>query len=184
MSDTCTIIHEFMAHSHHLLHVHAQLLTCCIMHAMRVYWCLLGLLHGALLVCLLHVRGLMLMSLRLHVSGCEARACTEFSGSVKAGSHQEEEYQRWGFPSGRRFTSCLRGGGRSKFSAGRLCTGAGCRFTCPAGNQAQVLGGLLVPLPTRRFLSPNSCHLDAEWVTGNRWAGTGCAVPLSRGSGC
>ena len=31
-------------------------------------------------------------------------------------------YQRWGFPSGRRFASCPRGGGR-------LGTGAGCRFT-------------------------------------------------------
>ena len=30
---------------------------------------------------------------------------------------------------GRRFASCLRGGGRGKFSAGRRCTGAGCRFT-------------------------------------------------------
>ena len=38
-------------------------------------------------------------------------------------------YQRWGFRSGRRFASCLRGGGRGKFSAGRRCTGAGCRFT-------------------------------------------------------
>ena len=33
-----------------------------------------------------------------------------------------------GFRSGRRFASCLRGGGRCKFSAGRRCTGAGCRF--------------------------------------------------------
>ena len=30
---------------------------------------------------------------------------------------------------GRRFASCLRGGGRGKFSAGRRCTGAGCRFS-------------------------------------------------------
>ena len=41
----------------------------------------------------------------------------------------EKEGQRLCFRSGRRFTSCLRGGGRSKFSAGRRCTGAGCRFT-------------------------------------------------------
>ena len=40
-----------------------------------------------------------------------------------------KEFQRWGFRSGRRFASCLRGGGRGKFSAGRRCTGAGCRFT-------------------------------------------------------
>ena len=39
-----------------------------------------------------------------------------------------KEGQRWGFRSGRRFASCLRGGGRGKFSAGRRCTGAGCRF--------------------------------------------------------
>ena len=34
-----------------------------------------------------------------------------------------------GFRSSRRFASCLRGGGRGKFSAGRPDTGAGCRFT-------------------------------------------------------
>ena len=45
-------------------------------------------------------------------------------GQVR-GSHAEEGYQRWGFRSGRRFSSCLRGGGRGKFSAGRRSTGAG-----------------------------------------------------------
>ena len=46
-----------------------------------------------------------------------------------SGSHGQEEGQRWGFRSGRRFAPCLRGGGRGKFSAGWLGTGAGCRFT-------------------------------------------------------
>ena len=50
-------------------------------------------------------------------------------GGVQPGSHGQEEGQRWGFRSGRRFAPCLRGGGRGKFSAGGRCTEAGCRFT-------------------------------------------------------
>ena len=38
---------------------------------------------------------------------------------------EEEGTKEWGFQSGRRFASCLRGGGRGKFSAGRQCAGAG-----------------------------------------------------------
>ena len=37
-------------------------------------------------------------------------------------------HQRWGFQSGQRFASCLRGGSTGKFSAGWRCTGASCRF--------------------------------------------------------
>ena len=37
-------------------------------------------------------------------------------GRLWPGSHREEAYQGWGFWSGRRFASCLRGGGRGKFS--------------------------------------------------------------------
>ena len=46
-----------------------------------------------------------------------------------SGSHGKEEFQRGEFRFGRRIASCLRGGGRGKFSAGRQCTEAGCRFT-------------------------------------------------------
>ena len=41
---------------------------------------------------------------------------------------REGGVQRWCFWSCRRFAPCLRGGGRGKFSAGRRCTGTGCRF--------------------------------------------------------
>ena len=37
---------------------------------------------------------------------------------------------------------------------------------------------------TRRFLTPNSCHLGVDWVSGNQWAGGRCAAPLGQGSGC
>ena len=50
------------------------------------------------------------------------------TGSAQ-GPREEEEGQRWGFRSGRRFAPCLRGGGRGKFSAGPQGTGAGCRST-------------------------------------------------------
>ena len=104
------------------------------------------------------------------------------------GSHGHKEGQRWGFRSGRRFASCLRGGGRGKFSAGRRCTEAGCRFHSPGGNQAQVpgvSGKVRSHLPsTRRFLVSNSCHLDTDWTSGNRWAGRRCVEPHGRGFGC
>ena len=100
----------------------------------------------------------------------------------------EEAEQRRGFRSGRRFASCLRGGGRGKFSAGRRCTGAGCRFTSQEAtrhrNQAGQ-GEVWTHLPsTRRFLVSNSCHLDADWTSDNQWAGRRCVVPHDRGFGC
>ena len=86
------------------------------------------------------------------------------------------------------FAPYLRGGGRGKFSAGRRCTGAGCRFTSQEGNQAQVPGnkGLVrTHLPcTRRFLTPDPRHLDADWTSGNQWAGRRCVEPHDRGFGC
>ena len=55
---------------------------------------------------------------------------------------------------------CLRGGGRGKFSSGRRCTGAGCRFF-PGSNQAQVPAreGAVTPslhpeVPGIQFVSP------------------------------
>ena len=56
------------------------------------------------------------------------------------------------------------------------------------GNQAQVpgvSGKVRSHLPsTRRFLIPDSCHLDTDWTSGNRWAGRRCVEPLDRGFGC
>ena len=49
-------------------------------------------------------------------------------GTGRQGPMGTRRVKGWGFRSGRRFSSCLRGGGRGKFSASRLCTGAGCRF--------------------------------------------------------
>ena len=58
----------------------------------------------------------------------------------------------------------------------------------PRGNQAQVpgrLGKVRSHLPsTRRFLTPDSRHLDTDWTSGNQWAGRRCVVPHDRGFGC
>ena len=69
------------------------------------------------------------------------------------------------FRSGRRFALCLRGGGRGKFSAGRRCTGAGCRFTSHEAtrHRYQAAKGRCGHTPsTWRFLIPNSRHLDVD----------------------
>ena len=69
------------------------------------------------------------------VSAAHAHATTlhgahnPWSDTVWVRSHGHKVGQKWGFLSGRRFASCRRGGGRGKFSAGRRCTGAGCKFT-------------------------------------------------------
>ena len=59
--------------------------------------------------------------------------------------------------------------GRPAADGGRL------QVHFPGGNQVQVPGskGLVwTHLPsTRRFLVSNSCHLDTDWTSGNRWAG-------------
>ena len=65
---------------------------------------------------------------------------------------------------------------------------SGVRVPFPGGNQAQVPGvsGMVRShLPsTRRFLVSNSCHLDTDWKSGNRWAGRRCVEPHGRGFGC
>ena len=79
---------------------------------------------------------------------------------------------------GRRFASCLRGGGRRKFLAGRQCTGAGCgvRTRTATRTRHQVV--------QEESGIPDSCHLDADWVSVNQWAGGRCAAPRGRGSWC
>ena len=80
-------------------------------------------------------------------------------------------------------------GGRGKFSAGAGgCTGAGCRFTSRKATRhryqaCQGRCGHTFP-STWRFLIPSSCHLGADWASGNRWAGRRCVKPQSRGFGC
>ena len=49
--------------------------------------------------------------------------------SDKLSESWSDTVQKWRFRSGRRFASCLRGGGRGQFSAARRFMGAGCRFT-------------------------------------------------------
>ena len=98
------------------------------------------------------------------------------------GSHGHKEGERWGFRSGRRLTSCLRGGGSGKFSAGWWCAGAGCRFTSWEATRSWYQVCLHLP-STRRFLVFNSCHLDTDWTSSNQWAGRRC-VPHGRGFGC
>ena len=97
-------------------------------------------------------------------------------------------YRRWGFWSGLRFASCLRGGGRGKFSTGRRCTAAGCRFTSQEATRHRYQARsreVWSHLPsTRRFLVSDSCHVDADWTSGNQWAGRRCVEPHVRGFGC
>ena len=64
-------------------------------------------------------------------------------GRLKSGSQVEEKFQRWGFQTGRRFASCLRGGGRGKFPAGRPVTGSRLLSSLLCGDQDQVPGGLV-----------------------------------------
>ena len=81
-----------------------------------------------------------------------------------------------------------RGGGRGKFSAGRPGAGAGCRFTSQEATRRRYQEGqgkVRSHLPsTRRFLVSNLCHLDADWTSGNRWAGRRCVEPHGREFGC
>ena len=103
------------------------------------------------------------------------------------------------FPTGRR---CTKGGVSSPsedlrpvseveaaVNFGRpACTGAGCRFTSQEATRhrsqaCQGRCGHTFP-STRRFLVSNSCHLDTDWTSGNRWAGRRCVVPHGRGFGC
>ena len=80
------------------------------------------------LLCCLLLLVHMLLSHPCMMHGIQLFACVPpvTTWMVVARVPRQEAYQRWGFRSARRFASCLRGGGRSKFSAGRPSTGAGC----------------------------------------------------------
>ena len=55
----------------------------------------------------------------------------------------------------------------------------------PGTGTRQCQGKVWSHLPsTRRFLVSNSCHLDTDWTSGNRWAGRRCVEPNDRGFGC
>ena len=110
-----------MVEGHHM-HVHVLLvLSSHLRHFLALVFhllcCLLLLVH-------------MLLSHPCMMHRIQLFACAEVHqlqlGWLWPGSHGQEAYQRWGFQSGRRFASCLRFGDRSKFSAGRPSTGAGC----------------------------------------------------------
>ena len=96
-------------------------------------------------------------------------SCSD-TGRVE-GPHGKVRFQRWCFWSGRRFASCLRGGGRGKFSAGRRFSGAGCRFTsqeatrhrCQAG---QGRCGHTFP-PPRGSWYPIRVTWERDWTSGN-----------------
>ena len=47
----------------------------------------------------------------------------------------------------------------------------------------RVREGAVTHLPGG-FLVSNSCHLDTDWTSGNRWAGRRCVEPQDRGFGC
>ena len=86
------------------------------------------------------------------------RGRTRLAHSVPGGGRGAKR----GKQSGRRFLHCPRGGGRGKFSAGRRCTEAGCRFTSWTATRhgtRQARGGVVTPslhpeVPDTRFASP------------------------------
>ena len=74
---------------------------------------------------------------------------------------------------------------------------AGINFRPAGGVRGQVAGSIPGKQPgtgtrrvresavtPRRFLVSNSCHLDTDWTSGNRWAGRRCVEPHCRGFGC
>ena len=91
-----------------------------VLHVLTLLLLLLPLLLLSALL-LFHVL-LVLLVLCTRVALCHP--CMLHIHIIRGRSQVEEEV----FRSGRRFASCLRGGGRGKFSAGRRCSGAGCRF--------------------------------------------------------
>ena len=56
-------------------------------------------------------------------------------------------------------------------------TGACCYVPLQGGDQDQVPGWSWSRAVT---LDTHSCHLDADWASGNRWAGRRCVVPSGR----
>ena len=78
------------------------------------------------------------------------------------GSHAEAGYQRWGFRSGRRFSSCFRGGGRVNFRPAGGVRGqvaGSLPGRQPGTGTRQVRGGAVTPslhpeVPGIRFVSP------------------------------
>ena len=98
-------------------------------------------------------------------------------------------------PTGRR---CTKGGvsGPAEDLRPVAEVAAGVNFRPTGGVREQVAGSLPRKQPgrsrevwshlpsTRRFLVSNSCHLDTDWTSGNRWAGRRCVGPHGREFGC
>ena len=65
-------------------------------------------------------------------------------------------------------------------------------FRRVGGVRRQVAGSLpgrqpgtaVTPSLTRRFLTPDSRHLDVGWTSGDKWAGRRCVTPHDRGFRC
>ena len=121
-----------MVEGHHV-HVHVLLvLSLHLRHFLALVFhllcCLLLLVH-------------MLLSHPCMMHRIQLFACAEVHqlqlGWLQPGSHGLEAYQRWGFPSGRRFAYCLRGGGRSKISACPPSTSAGCCALFPTATRTR-----------------------------------------------
>ena len=113
------IIHEFMVS--HLVFVLARcpaLLLVFLLHRLRLVF-VPGVVHCLLLLC----RACLWMShpcMVQRIQGVLVVCCLCANPPVTnwrwwSGSHAEEGFQRRGFRSGRRFASCLRGGGRVNF---------------------------------------------------------------------
>ena len=54
----------------------------------------------------------------------------------------------------------------------------------PGAGTRRVREGVVTPSLHRRFLTPDSRHLDVGWTSDNQWAGRRCVVPHDRGFGC
>ena len=85
---------------------------------------LAGAVCARLLLLLLHpvLAPLLLLCLLPLLHILVSQPCTLIRGRTRVGfrvPREGEVFQRWGFRTGRRFASCLRGGDGGKFSAGR-----------------------------------------------------------------
>ena len=78
-----------------------------------------------------------------------------------------------------RFTNSLNSSVGVDMSA---CARAACALPAAAAPHSR---STVARLPsTRRFRVSNSCHLDTDWTSGNRWAGRRCVEPHGREFGC
>ena len=154
---------------------------------LRLLLLLLLLLFSHLLV---HLRFVLLVHARRTVSPMhDANAHNSWLDTVSLqGPRGEEEGQRGGYRSVPKICFLSQRWLQGKMFGRLAVYGGRLQVHFPDGNQAREpgeSGRVWSHLPsTRRFLTPDSRHLDVDWTSGNQWAGRRCVVPHGRGFGC